>query len=62
MATALTPTVVPTGDSALTVVFGDTLDLELNDRVLSLDRWLIDEPIPGVLETVPAFHNSVDSF
>ena len=55
MATALTPTVVPTGDSALTVVFGDTLDLELNDRVLSLDRWLIDEPIPGVLETVPAF-------
>lgn len=53
MAFAVTPSIVVTGDCAVTVVFGHDLDLELNDQVLALDRSLVDDPIPGVLETVP---------
>ncbi len=50
----MNPIVVPAGDAAAMVVFGDDLDLELNDAVLSLERRLSEADVPGVIELAPA--------
>jgi inhibitor of KinA len=49
------PRVVPVGESAFTVEFGDTVDLSLNQHVHDLDAALREHPIPGILETVPTY-------
>jgi len=38
------PRILPCGDSAVTVEFGDTVDAALNDRVLALDAALAGAP------------------
>ncbi len=43
----------PLGDLYLCVEFGDELSLELNLRVIALDRLLKREPIEGIRETIP---------
>lgn len=48
---------VPSGDTALVVEFGDTVDRELNARVLALARRLGAAQIPGVVEQVPTFRS-----
>ena len=48
------PTIVPSGDEAVLVDFGDRIDPSLNHRVLALDRLLTSSPVPGMVETVPA--------
>ena len=53
MARAVIPEIVATGDAAVTVVFGNKLDLTLNDRVMSLDSSLGADRIEGVSELVP---------
>lgn len=45
--------VKPLGDLYLTVEFGDELSLELNFRVIALDRALRAAGIAGVMETIP---------
>jgi inhibitor of KinA len=45
----------PAGDSALLVELGAAIDLALNRRVHALDRRLAASPLPGVVETVPAY-------
>ena len=47
--------VLPCGDAALTVEFGDKVDPELNARVLALDAALAANPLPGVRETIPTY-------
>ena len=47
--------VLPCGDAALSVEFGDTVDPELNARVLALDSALAADPLPGVRETIPTY-------
>lgn len=49
------PRLLPSGDSALTVEFGDTIDPGLSARVLALDAEAGD--IPGVVETVPTYRS-----
>lgn len=51
------PRLRPCGDSALTVEFGETVDPDLNARVLALDAALRDQPFPGVVETVPTYRS-----
>ncbi len=51
----MNPHLVPFGDSALLVHFGDEIDLALNQRVHALDALLQASRIAGVLETVPAY-------
>lgn len=51
------PRVLPVGDRALTVEFGDAIDLALNARVLALEASLSGFPLPGVLETVPTYRS-----
>jgi KipI family sensor histidine kinase inhibitor len=52
------PRVLPLGDSALTLEFGDRLDPILNARVRALDRALAERPFPGLRESVPT-HRSL---
>jgi KipI family sensor histidine kinase inhibitor len=46
---------IPFGDSALLIKFGDDIDLSINQRVHNLDALLHAKQISGVIETVPAY-------
>ncbi|MDR2505605.1 MAG: 5-oxoprolinase subunit PxpB [Oscillospiraceae bacterium] len=47
--------VLPSGDRAFTVRFGDKIDPAVNDRVASLAESLARKPIDGVIEFVPTY-------
>ncbi len=49
--------ILPCGDAALAVEFGRTIDAALTSRVLSLDRAVRAEQIPGIVETVPTYRS-----
>jgi 5-oxoprolinase (ATP-hydrolysing) subunit B len=49
--------ILPCGDAALTIEFGETVDPELNARVLGLDEALTAEPVSGVHETIPTYRS-----
>ncbi|MGC1778384.1 MAG: 5-oxoprolinase subunit PxpB [Xanthobacteraceae bacterium] len=48
---------LPAGDTALVVEFGDRIDRTLSAAVLLLAEALDDERITGVIETVPTFRS-----
>ena len=48
------PCIVPAGDSAALVRFGDALDFNVNAAVLEFDNHLAGASIPGVTEISPA--------
>ena len=45
------------GDTALVVQFGESVDAEMNNRVMRLDSIVRSRAIPGVVETVPTFRS-----
>jgi len=47
--------IVPLGDQSLLVEFGRHPDPLIHRRVVSLHRYLNQEPFPGFLESVPAY-------
>jgi KipI family sensor histidine kinase inhibitor len=49
--------VLPAGDTALVVEFGDVIDRRLSAWVLALSRRLDEERLDGVVETVPTFRS-----
>jgi len=49
------PKIVPAGDSAVLVQFGNGIDLITNHRVHALATLINGSPFAGVLETVPAY-------
>lgn len=49
------PRLLPCGDTAVSVDFGNVIDLAVNARVMALDRALAADPLPGVVETVPTY-------
>jgi len=51
------PRLLPSGDSALVVEFGDHIDADLNRRVLALDATLAQDQISGIIETVPTYRS-----
>lgn len=55
--TFVPPRILPSGDTALAVEFGSTVDTAINRRVLSLDRAVTREAISGVVETVPTYRS-----
>jgi KipI family sensor histidine kinase inhibitor len=57
-----TPKILPCGDSALTVEFGDSIDPDLNGKVLALDELLRERALPGLLETVPTYRSLLVQF
>lgn len=51
------PKVLPAGDAAFAIEFGDAIDPVLNARVHALDRALAAAPLPGMVETVPTYRS-----
>lgn len=51
------PRILPSGDTALTVEFGRSIDPAINRQVLALDRSVASEAVTGVLETVPTYRS-----
>jgi urea carboxylase len=49
----------PLGDCMVGIEFGDEANLELNFRVLELERVVQEAAIPGVIETVPSLRELV---
>ena len=49
------PKIVPLGDSALLIQFGDEIDIPLNQRVHALAALINASPLKGVIEPVPAY-------
>jgi KipI family sensor histidine kinase inhibitor len=49
--------VLPVGDTALVVEFGNTIDRGLSARVLALAQRLKEERLDGIIETVPTFRS-----
>lgn len=57
MALPLAFRIRPCGDAALTVEFGDTVDPDLNARVLGLDADVAAAKLAGVIETIPTYRS-----
>ena len=53
---------LPNGDAALVVEFGDRIDLAVNARVLALADRIAEAGIEGVVETSPTFRSLLVSF
>ncbi|MBF9233738.1 5-oxoprolinase subunit PxpB [Microvirga alba] len=57
-----TARILPCGDSALSVEFGDAIDPDLNGKVLALEDILRANPPAGLLETVPTYRSLTVQF
>jgi inhibitor of KinA len=51
------PRILPVGEAAFTVEFGDAVDAALNRRVHALDAHLRARSVPGLVETVPTYRS-----
>jgi 5-oxoprolinase (ATP-hydrolysing) subunit B len=51
------PRLLTCGDSALVVEFGNSIDPELNRRVLAFDVLIAQEKVTGIRETVPTYRS-----
>jgi len=47
--------IFPLGDAAITVDFGNVIDETINQKVLALFHQLLTDPLPGMIEAVPAY-------
>ncbi|MEM1383969.1 MAG: 5-oxoprolinase subunit PxpB [Pseudomonadota bacterium] len=56
------PRILPFGDAALLVEFGQGVDRALNDTVLALDAAVAAAGIEGVVETAPSFRSLMIQF
>lgn len=56
------PRVLACGDGALSVEFGDTIDPDLNGKVLALDEILRHRAPAGLIETVPTYRSLLVQF
>jgi KipI family sensor histidine kinase inhibitor len=57
-----TPRILPCGDSALTVEFGSTIDLDINGMVLALADSLEARAPAGMIEMVPTYRSLTIQF
>lgn len=51
------PRILPAGEAAVAVEFGDGIDPRLNARVQALDRKLLSRPFAGFQEAVPTYRS-----
>lgn len=47
--------IFPLGENALTIEFGNEISETLNRQVISLDKYLSENPFQGLIEIVPAY-------
>ncbi len=57
-----TPKILPCGDSAVTVEFGETIDPDINGMVLALDAIVRAQAPAGLIETVPTYRSLTIQF
>ena len=57
-----TPKILPCGDSAVTIEFGDRIDPDINGMVLALDDIIRSRAPAGLLETVPTYRSLTVQF
>lgn len=48
-------TIYPSGDSALTIDFGNSIDLKINEQVITIFNQLTKNPLTAMKEAVPAY-------
>ena len=48
--------IYPCGDHAITIELGDKVDAAINKKVISIFRYLTEQPITGVIDIIPAYH------
>jgi KipI family sensor histidine kinase inhibitor len=51
------PRILPVGEAAFTVEFGERMDETLNRQVHALDAELKNRPFPGLVEAVPTYRS-----
>lgn len=51
------PRVLPIGETAFSVEFGNRIDAGLNHQVHALDALLSDHPLTGIIERVPTYRS-----
>ncbi len=56
------PRILSSGDSALVVELGDTIDPAINARIIALDAAFAAARIPGVVETVTTYRSLLVQF
>ncbi len=56
------PRILNAGEAAISVEFGDAIDLELNAKVRALDEALSSKPFPGFVEAVPTYRSLLVHF
>jgi 5-oxoprolinase (ATP-hydrolysing) subunit B len=49
--------ILPCGDAALSVEFGDVIDVDLNDKVLALDAAVSERGHAAIIEMVPTYRS-----
>ena len=59
---AICPRFLPCGDAAISVELGDVVDRRISAKVVRLHRHLRARPLPGVVETLPAFRSLLVHF
>jgi inhibitor of KinA len=55
MSTTVPYRIFPLGDSALTIDFGNVIDETINIEVLKRFNYILQHPLPGIIEAVPAY-------
>lgn len=55
MTNFVTPIFKPLGDSAFVLFFGDEIDLQINQKIHALDRFIGKSPPSWLVETVPTY-------
>ena len=58
MPSPIYPRILPAGDAALTVEFGDVIESQIHDRVLAFASQVVALDIPGILEIVPTYRSA----
>ena len=56
------PRILNAGEAAMSVEFGDAIDLELNAKVRALDEALLNKPFSGFVEAVPTYRSLLVHF
>jgi KipI family sensor histidine kinase inhibitor len=51
------PRLLPAGEKAVSVEFGDEISREVNARVRALEYLIQQNPFPGIVETVPSYRS-----
>ena len=56
------PRILPVGDAALTVEFGNSIKPDLNEKVYALERVLELRALPGLVEMIPTYRSLLVHF